>query len=131
MAAREWGTTLSHLLTGAPGWADYDRLLVLALTQHDMDLCPSGAGPMHYADECDVDTTLIEPERIEASCIYLYEQQEWDEDRAQEKNPEKGILSGLVDGASVAVATGGVEVDQLEEPAHAEPEGEQDQRGPA
>ena len=97
-AAREWGTTLSHLLTGETGWTVYDRLLALALAQHDMDICPSGAGPTHYSDECDGDTTDIEPEPFERTCIYLYAAEERAEE-LQKETPEKGLLVGWRDGA--------------------------------
>ena len=75
----------------------YDRLLVLALAQHDLDLCPSGAGPEHYRDECDADTTDIEPEAVERACVYLAAREEWEDARAQDKSPEKGILVGFKD----------------------------------
>lgn len=90
---------MSHLLTGAPGWTEYDRLLALALAQHDMDVCPSGAGPTHYSDECDGDTTDIEPEVIERTCIYLHASDELQEDRAKSGDAEKGLLVGWRDGA--------------------------------
>lgn len=104
MTAREWGTTLSHLLTGVQGWTTYDRLLVLALTVHDGEVCPSGAGPTHYIDECDADTTDIEPEPVERTCVYLVEQERWQDERAQDKNPEKGVLMGLRDARLAPVA---------------------------
>lgn len=97
-AAREWGTTLSHLFTGVTGWEVYDRLLVLALAQHDMELCRSGAGPEHYSDECDGDTTDIEPVVIERVCIYLHASEERQEE-LQKETPEKGLLVGWRDGA--------------------------------
>lgn len=97
-SAREWGTTLSHLLTGDEGWTICDRLLALALAQHDMDICPSGAGPTHYSDECDGDTTDIEPEPVERTCIYLYAADERAEE-LQKETPEKGLLVGWRDGA--------------------------------
>ncbi|MGP5199941.1 hypothetical protein ACTXKN_12365 [Brachybacterium alimentarium] len=97
-AARGWGTTLSQLLTGTEGWEVYDRLLVLALAHRDMDLCPSGAGPEHYMDECDGDTTEIEPEVIERTCIYLHASEERQEE-LQKETPEKGLLVGWRDGA--------------------------------
>lgn len=98
VSAREWGTTLSHLLTGVQGWQVCDRLLVLALSQHDMDLCPSGAGPEHYRDECDGDTTDIEPVVIERVCIYLHASEERQEE-LQKETPEKGLLVGWRDGS--------------------------------
>lgn len=101
-AAREWGTTLSHLLTGVEGWTVYDRLLALALAQHDMDICPSGVGPTHYSDECDGDTTDIEPEPFERTCIYLYAAEERAEE-LQKETPEKGLLVGWVDGSAEEV----------------------------
>ena len=82
-----------------PGWQLWDRLLVLAQPLHDMDLCPSGAGPPHYIDECDADTTDIEPEVVEATCVYLVAREEWEDERSQDKNPEKGVLVGFRDGA--------------------------------
>ena len=82
-----------------PGWQLWDRLLVLAQPLHDMDLCPSGAGPEHYRDECDADTTDIEPEAVEATCVYLVAREEWQAERDQDKNPEKGVLVGFRDGA--------------------------------
>ena len=98
--ARSWGTTLSHLLTGEPGWADWDRRLVLALSMHDDDLCPSKAGPEHYRDECDTDTTDIEPEPVEQTCVYLKASEQWSEERSHEKNPEQGVLVGFRDAAA-------------------------------
>ncbi|HCS2945778.1 TPA: hypothetical protein OQU49_004390 [Shigella flexneri] len=89
---------MSQLLTGVPGWTVYDRLLVLALAMHDADLCPSGAGPEHYRDECDGDTTDIEPVVIERVCIYLHASEERQEE-LQKEAPEKGLLVGWVDGA--------------------------------
>lgn len=89
---------MSHLLTGIEGWEVYDRLLVLALAQHDIEVCPSGAGPLHYADMCDGDTTDIEPEVIERTCIYLYAHEERQEE-LQKETPEKGLLVGWRDGA--------------------------------
>lgn len=83
-----------------PGWQLWDRLLVLAQPLHDMDLCPSGAGPEHYRDECDADTTDIEPEAVEATCVYLVAREEWQAERDQDKNPEKGVLVGFKDGAA-------------------------------
>lgn len=99
--AREWGTTLSHLLTGVDGWEPLDRLLVLALGQHDMELCKSGAGPAHYSDECDGDTTDIEPEVVERTCIYLVAAEERAEEMHKE-TPEKGLLVGWRDAAQEA-----------------------------
>lgn len=83
-----------------PGWQPWDRLLVLAQPLHDMDLCPSGVGPEHYRDECDADTTDIEPVPVEKTCAYLVAREEWEEERAQDKSPEKGILVGFQDGAA-------------------------------
>lgn len=83
-----------------PGWQLWDRLLVLAQPLHDMDLCPSGAGPEHYRHECDADTTDIEPEAVEATCVYLVAREEWQAERDQDKNPEKGVLVGFKDGAA-------------------------------
>lgn len=97
-AAREWGTTLSHLLTGVQGWTVYDRWLVLAMAQHDAEVCQSSAGPLHYTDECDGDTTDIEPEVIERVCIYLHASEERQEE-LQKETPEKGLLVGWRDGA--------------------------------
>lgn len=97
-AAREWGTTLSHLLTGVQGWTVYDRWLALAMAQHDAEVCQSGAGPLHYSDECDGDTTDIEPEVIEHVCIYLHASEERQEE-LQKETPEKGLLVGWRDGA--------------------------------
>lgn len=91
---------MSHLLTGVQGWTDYDRLLVLALTLHDRDICPSGAGPVHYTDECDADTSDIDPEPFERVCVYLKASEEWRDERAQEKNPEQGVLVGFTDSAT-------------------------------
>lgn len=88
---------MSHLLTGIQGWTDYDRLLVLALTLHDREICPSGAGPVHYVDECDGDTSDIEPEPVERVCVYLKALDDWRDDRTQDKHPEKGVLVGLTD----------------------------------
>ena len=38
-------------MLGVPSlpWSEADRLLALALTLHDLDLCPGGCG--HYLDE--------------------------------------------------------------------------------
>lgn len=99
-AAKSWGTTFSHLRTGVPGWQPWDRLLVLARALHDMDLCPSGSGPEHYRDECDADTTDIEAVPVESTCVYLVAREEWEEERAQDKNPEKGVLVGFKDDAA-------------------------------
>lgn len=96
-AARSWGTTLSHLLTGVTGWQSWDRLLVLARAQHDTDLCPSGVGPEHYRDECDADTTDIEAVPVESTCVYLVAREGWEEERSKGKNPEKGVLVGFRD----------------------------------
>ena len=65
-----------------------------------MDLCPSGAGPEHYRDECDPDTSDIEPEPVERGCVYLVAREEWEDERRQEKNPEKGVLVGFLDAAA-------------------------------
>ena len=97
-AAREWGTTLSQLLTGVEGWSICDRLLVLAQAQLNMELCRSGAGPEHFADECDGDTTDIEPAVIERVCIYLHASEERQEE-LQKETPEKGLLVGWRDGS--------------------------------
>ncbi|MGY5764988.1 hypothetical protein ACXET9_07305 [Brachybacterium sp. DNPG3] len=86
-------------MTGAEGWTDWDRLLVLALSRHDMDLCPSGAGPAHYRDECDIDRADVEPEAFETQCIWLHAADEWHEERRKTKNPDKGVLMGLRDAA--------------------------------
>lgn len=75
---------------------------MLALAQHDLDLCPSGAGPEHYRDECDADTTDIEPKSVERSCVYLAAREEWEDARAQDKAAEKGVLVGFIDGADPA-----------------------------
>lgn len=89
---------MSHLLTGVQGWTVYDRWLVLAMAQHDAEVCQSGAGPLHYTDMCDGDTTDIEPEVIERVCIYLHASEERQEE-LQKETPEKGLLVGWRDGA--------------------------------
>lgn len=101
-AAREWGTTLSHLITGVTGWTVYDRLLVLALAHHDSEVCQSGAGPLHYSDECDGDATDIEPVVVERVCIYLHASEERQEE-LQKETPEKGLLVGWRDGSAEEV----------------------------
>ncbi len=70
---------------------------MLALSQHDMEVCPSGAGPLHYVDECDGDTSEIEPVPVERTCIYLVAAEEWQAERAKDKQPEKGVLVGFKD----------------------------------
>ena len=48
--AKAWGAVPSVILgTGLPAWCEEDRLLALALTLHDADLCPGGCG--YYLDE--------------------------------------------------------------------------------
>lgn len=70
---------------------------MLALSIHDREVCPSGAGPTHYVDECDGDTSDIDPEPFERTCVYLKASEDWQDERAQEKNPERGILVGFKD----------------------------------
>lgn len=82
-----------------PGWQSWERLLVLAQPLHDMDLCPSGAGPVHYRDECDADTTDIEPEPFEVTCTYLKAREDWEDERSKEASPERGVLVGFRDAA--------------------------------
>lgn len=84
-------------MTGTPGWTSCDRLLVLALSMHDQDVCPSGAGPLHYRDECDADMSAAEPEPVERVCVWLKASEDWQHERAQDKNPERGVMVGLVD----------------------------------
>lgn len=79
-----------------------DRLLAMARKIHDDSLCPSGAGPMHYRDECDEDSenfTDPEPEPVESTCAWLVAKQEHDEENSKDGHvAEKGLLVGWRDG---------------------------------
>lgn len=75
-------------------------MLALARRQHDADICPSGAGPLHYRDECYEDSpTFIdpEPEPVESTCAWLIAAEEYAEEQQSQKR-ERGLLVGWRDG---------------------------------
>ncbi len=78
-----------------------DRWMALARKAHDADLCPSGAGPQHYRDECDEDSPTFtdpEPEPVESTCAWLVAQDEYDAENSKEGHiAEKGLLVGWRD----------------------------------
>lgn len=77
-----------------------DRLLAMARTVHDDDLCPSGAGPDHYRDECDEDSegfTDPAPEPVESTCAWLVAAQEYAEEQGKAQATERGLMVGWRD----------------------------------
>jgi len=79
-----------------------DRLLAMARKAHDADLCPSGAGPVHYRDECNEDSPTFtdpEPEPVESTCAWLVAVEEYTEENSKDGHVrERGLLLGWRDG---------------------------------
>lgn len=92
---------MSHFWGGPPGWADMDRLLAMARKLHDADVCQSGAGLVHYRDECDEDSerfTDPQPEVVESTCVWLAAAEECAEEAGKAQVRERGLMIGWRDG---------------------------------
>jgi len=79
-----------------------DRMLAMARRSHDADLCPSGAGPRHYRDECDEDSerfTDPQPEPVESTCAWLVAAEEYADEQDKAEVRERGLLVGWRDGS--------------------------------
>lgn len=78
-------------------------MLALARKQHDAGICPSGAGPLHYRDECDEDSDAFidpEPEPVESTCAWLVAIEEYAEEQQKAQVRERGLLVGWRDGSA-------------------------------
>lgn len=83
----------------------------MARKVHDASICPSGAGAMHYRDECDEDSPYFtdpEPEPVESTCAWLVSVEEYNDDQSKEGNVrERGLLVGWRDaGAQPSMSAG-------------------------
>lgn len=91
-AAREWHEKPRYIL-GLPSLdqSEVDRLLMLALTLHDLDLCPCKCGG--YSDE-----TLVLDGWHEAGTIICDRRRAMDELQSERDKPEPGeIVYGYLD----------------------------------
>lgn len=91
----------------------------MARKVHDASICPSGAGAMHYRDECDEDSPYFtdpEPEVVESTCAWLVAKQEYDEENSKEGNVrERGLLTGWRDGSAASSDSGHERPDEKRE----------------